>query len=188
MELRSGKTVGPSTCPICFEDSADIKCNECKHVFCISCLNRWFENKFRHCEKNCPICRSVTLFENSVVGHRHTSNYAVKIDIHINADRRACVWLNGAFVCVPVQANICFPGEDKDGKIHSLFITQFIMLGTTLYESDGNFAYASGRCKNVAEFEDYCFEETLRSHSASYVDRFHRRHVSQGTYGMAGWW
>lgn len=39
-------------CSLCFEDSRFSKVLECKHHFCIKCINDWVSIK-----SNCPMCR-----------------------------------------------------------------------------------------------------------------------------------
>ena len=42
-----------SNCPICMEETdKNIKLN-CNHIFCITCIEKWFLNK----SNTCPICR-----------------------------------------------------------------------------------------------------------------------------------
>ncbi|QIH04879.1 RING-finger-containing E3 ubiquitin ligase [Dasineura jujubifolia toursvirus 2a] len=49
------KTDKNGDCNICLEEDIEIVITKCKHEFCISCIERWYnENK-----KNprCPLCR-----------------------------------------------------------------------------------------------------------------------------------
>jgi len=53
--------------------SSQFKVTECGHVFCLSCMNKWFENRIYMASKNefmCPVCMR-NLMRDSVI---HVSN------------------------------------------------------------------------------------------------------------------
>ena len=40
-------------CPICLDETINMKMTSCHHFFCKLCIDSWLEN-----HENCPVCRA----------------------------------------------------------------------------------------------------------------------------------
>ena len=45
-------------CPICLDETINMKMTSCHHFFCKMCLDSWLEN-----HSDCPLCRSSLIDE-----------------------------------------------------------------------------------------------------------------------------